>query len=519
MALYFRAVENFSAANPFIKMEWKGFSIPAASVFPDLVLFKVKTFTAFTRDVTGLGMTYNPVNEFLSKLSLQEQESIASAFLMMHIEITDEKYSVDTIEQLEDALGDILNNLDDSIDLCDRIDEYIRKSNIPISDMKEAGTRPQDTPEMTFVQEEAITITTIAILMKLLSPVIGAFSDRFHKIIDTKYKECHAASIMTKLFYKRYKELINKLNNYVRTLIASKIKSDPTALINGNTLDAMTSQNMDTIIVKRFVNVDLYRPDGNVIKYIASCCRSGADSQQQNASMSNSVRIITDPVEMDKDEGNASRMESESKQSVVTADVAVMIKVAARDTVKKVIRDEDIDRDLIDSVFAFYQRNPIVMNPISEYLLCTYYGADIGGGAGIMMLNAISVSELAAVLQVISAKNGATYIAHALSFSVGNSDKVQSLDSATFLNAWKSSQTYVDCKRMIPSGFGEREWDLKLKEIASFLTKKNCSYNTAPAVWELIGVSSQNGKLFTDNKELMIEIMQFIQVLYHSKRL
>ena len=519
MSLYFNPVENFSTANPYIRMSWNGFSLPEASLYPELTLFNVKTFTAFTRDISGLGMTFGPVNKFLEELSNKEHEVIAAAFLAMHIEISDPKYSVENIEDLEDALGILVEQLDDEIDLCDRIHQYICRSDIPISDMKEAGTRPQDTPEMTFGKDEAITITTIAILMKLLCPILGAFATKFYRVIDTKYKECHSHAIMTRVFKKRYEDVICKLTNYIMTLINSKLKTDPTAHINGNTIDAMTSIALDTIIIKRFVNVDLYRPDGNVIKYIASCCRSGADSQQQNASMSAAVRIITDPVELDKDEGNASRMESESKQSIRTADVPVMIRVAARDTIRKIIKAENIDEETIASVFAYYRKNMVVMNPISEFLLCTYYGQDIGGGSGIMMLNAEIVSQLAALLQIICAKRGVPNLAHALTFNSTYNDKTPSFESSSFVTSWKSSQAYNECKRIIPAGFGELDWDVKLKTIVDFLCKKNCLYNTSPVVWDLIGTNSLNGKTYTQFKELMIDIIYFIQMAYASKTL
>lgn len=519
MGLRFDPVESFSSANPFIVMSWSGFSLPAASMYPELKLFKVKTFTALTKSISNIGMTFGPANDFLSTLDPNTQEAIATAFLAMHLEISDPKYTVNEIEELEDILGDIILQLDDDTDLCGRINAYIRKSNIPISDMAEAGTRPQDTPEMTFVQEEAITITTIAILMKILCPILGAFTDKFNRIIDTKYKECHAHAIMTPVFKKRYDDIICKLTYYIKTLISSKLKSDPTAYINGNTLDAMTSQSLDTIIIKRFVNVDLYRPDGNVIKYIASCCRSGADSQQQNASMSNSVRIITDPVELDKDEGNASRMESESKQSIRTADVPVMIKVAARDTIRKIIKSENIDQELIDATFAYYKRNPVVMNPISEFLLCTYYGQDIGGGLGIMMLNSSIVSQLAALLQIICARDGIHNIAHALTFNIGLNDKTPTFESNSFSISWKSSSAYTDCKRVIPAGFGELDWDIRLKDIADFLATKHCKYNTAPAIWDLLNTNPCNEKPFTNFREVMVEIMGYICKVYTDKLL
>ena len=518
--LCFKAVKNFSSANPLIEMDWSGFSLPELAMCPELSAFNVRTFTAFSKDATGLGMAFNPVNEFLKGLTIDEQYTIATAFLAMHIEIANEKYTVSRIEELEDVLGSLVNALDDKIDLCTKINKYIRTSNIPISDMKEAGTRPQDTPEMTFVQEEAITITTIAILMKLLCPIMGAFANKYRSDLDNKYRECHEAAIMTQLFNKRYRTIICKLEYYIRTLISSKLKeTDPTSAVNGNTIDAMTNLSLDTILVKRFTNVDLYRPDGNVIKYIASCCRSGADSQQQNAAMSNSVRLISDPVEMDKDEGNASRMESESKQSVKTADVPVMIKIAAEGTIKKIMKEEDVDQDMYESILAYYHKNPVSINTISVYLLCTYYGQEIGGGAGIKMLNAETVAKLAAILQIIFARSGAYFITHALTFTVSTADRIQCADDIAKLNGWKSSQVYSECKKMIPAGFGEKEWDAKLKSIETFLTMKTCIYNTAPVIWDILGQPSQNDKAFSEFKELMVELLQFIKLVYQSKLL
>lgn len=519
MALFFHPVDGFSTANPYIKMNWSKFSLPEAAAYPELIKFKVKIFNAFTRDVTGLGMAYKPVNDFLETLSIEDQKKLALVFLIMHIDINDSQYDLSTIEALEDKLGDMLNNIDDSIDLCTKINSYIRMSSIPISDMKEAGTRPQDTPSMTFNQEEAITITTIAILVKLFSPIIGVFIDRFMKQLDNQWKEGHAHAIFLPLFKKRYSDLICKLTNYIKTLTASNLDSTPTAWFNGNTLEKTTKQTLDMIVVKRFVNVDLYRPDGNIIKYIAACCRSGSNSQQQNAAVSNSVRILTDPVELDKDEGNASRMESESKQSSKTADSPIIIKVAAKIACSKTIKEQNLDSEIFNSALAYYRKNIITVNPISIYLLCTYFGQELGGGNGIFMLKVEQIAELSTVLQMLTAGNGAPFIAHALTLSIGASDRNPQFEDSAFLNAWKSSQTYIECKKLLPSGFGERDWDIKLKEIANFLVRKSLTYNTAPVIWELSGEQPCNGKAFTQFKELMFEIMMFIQLLYKSRKL
>ena len=72
---------------------------------------------------------------------------------------------------------------------------------------------------------------------------------------------------------------------------------------------------------------------------------------------------------------------------------------------------------------------------------------------------------------------------------------------------------------MIPAGFGEKEWDAKLKSIETFLTMKTCIYNTAPVIWDILGQPSQNDKAFSEFKELMVELLQFIKLVYQSKLL
>lgn len=509
-------VKDFSSANPYVELKWKGFSLNEIASNPELRFFKVKTFTALF-SATGLGMTYNPANEFLSTLSLEEQKTIAQALIVMYIEILSD-YGVERIAELEDTLGDILNKLDDSIDLCGRIKYFVEHSNIPISDMEFAGTRPQHTPDMTFHKEEAVDFVTISILMKVISPVTGAFIDKYNKIIDTRFKELHAYAIMRDIFQKRYAPLIIKFRNYIRTLISSKHKDDSTSTINGNTLEATTDMAEAVLVIKRITGMDLYRPDGNVITYIASCCRFGVDSQQQNASVTKPVKIIAAPVDLDKDEGNASVLESESKQSASTADTATLIRWAATKTTQRIIKEEGIDAELMESVIAFYNRNMVAVNPITEYLLCSYYGADIGGAQGIRYLGVKNITEFIALLQIILARNNTNLLAHALSFTVGTVDKPMTFESSTFMTAWKSTQVYTGCKRVFPSGFGDRDWDTKLKEISTFLSRKTCIYNTAPAIWTLMDAEPLNGKTFEDLKDLMVEIMLFIQLYYKSKQ-
>ena len=478
--LSFQPIENFSSSNAIVKMVYS--NLPITDEFPSsLLLFSVKTYASFTREEGGIGMAYNPVNDFLTTLDEWQQAQIVYAFLTIQLLIHEANIDLDDIEEVENRIGDVIDQLDQDINLFSYIETYIKNGNIPISDMSDAGSRAQDSEEMTFVESEAITITAITILMKLLSPIIGTFIDKFSKILSNDIKESHAQTIMVKFFTRKCKDLMKKLSFYINRLIEGKYKQNPSSVYNGKTLETSTRSTMDTIIVKRFVGVNLYKEDGNIIKYIAACCRSSAEP---HISAANAVKIISDPVDLEKDEGNTSRMESESRQSIKTADVPILIRVAANSLWKKAAIDAGIDISIVEQAIYFYKRNPITINPISEYLLATYFGPELGGGESIKFLNSDTISKLATVLQIIAIQNGSKYIGHILTAVFSINDRYDSRQSDfVFLNSWRTTIIFSECKKIFPAGFGESEWDAKLKQIVEYLVRKDVYYCTAPSVW------------------------------------
>lgn len=517
--LYIQAVQDFSTTNALVELVYSGFDIPEIDEWPELNLFDVRTFTVFTKYPDGPSRAYNPVNEFFTTLTIEEQKEIATSFAIMHCDIMLGKDDASDVTTVVDNIGEVIDQLDIRLNLCDRLVDFVEHSSIPISDMEDAGKRAQDTKPMTFVREEGVIVTSICVLMKMLSPITGVFIAKYTHVIDNKYKEIHTQTIMTKLFTRKYYDLIVKFNRYVTRLVETKISITPTAIFGGCTLDSVARLTIDMILVKKFAGVNLYEADGNIIKYVASCCGSNVESSSKNASATNAVKIISDPTDMDQDEGNQSRLESESRQSAKTADFPILISIAAKHQCKKVIEMEEIDAELIERTFAYYRANTVFVNPITECAVATYYGADLGGGAGIFLLQAPVMSQLAAVLQILCVQRDAPMLGHVLTANCPATDKIPDSADCVFMNQWKSTLEYQECKRILPAGFGEKEWDTKLKDIALFLTTKTLTYNTAPAVWELCDVQVRNGKTITDQLEIMVELMRFIKIIYKKRSL
>jgi hypothetical protein len=526
--LYFKPVEEFSSQNPFIEMVYSGFEIPGASSIPHLFRFNVKTFSSFftrqnDRGLTGeLGtppsVAYDPVNQFLTLFTDEEQKEIAMAFLSAHAIIVSGEDDASDIEQVEDKIGDLLDALDLKLNICKRTEEYVAKY-IRVAGMEEAGTQPQHTPEMTFYHDEAVVVTAIAVFMKLISPITGAFIHKYSKVIANEYKESHARAILVKLHSRTYKPLLLKLNNYMTKLVSSHHKDDPTAMYNGNTLTSAARHAVDTAVVKRLVCVSLHKEDGNIIKYLACCGTGTADSQQKNMAANSAAKIIADPVDNDRDEGNTSRMESESRYTAKTADTPIIIAVYADRTWRKCAEQEGIDPEELELARAYYSANPVMVHDITLYLLCMYYGEHIGGGSGIQMLKSSIINDMVATLQLILVKENRHVLAHAITANLTEHPRTIQPNDSLFHNMWTSCAEYAACKRVLPPGFGDREWNSMLRKIANMLMTRTMLYNTAPVVWDKTDPSGKNGVPLTEFASIMQHIMQYVKSTYERGKI
>lgn len=507
--LYFIPVEDFGSQNPFIQMKWDGFNLDIDPT-DEATIFNIRQFHNLISTKTGPGVALNPVNHFLKTLSITDQEAIASSMLLAHITIMEAGETEEEILEVERVVGEIFDDLDLAIDLCGKCEEFAKTSDIPISNMSEAGTQPQHTPEMTFHYDEAVTITAIAIFVKLVTGVLGAFTNKYNAVIDTEYKISHARAMLTPLHARRYKPLMLKLKNYLERLIENKCKLEkkpsPTAAYHGQTLDNMTRREFDNAIVTRLICIDLYLPDGNSIKYIAASCKNGASSKQRNAENNGNVRFMTDPSEQDpKDEGNASRMEIGSRQSVKTADTPIIVETYARQMITNIIASENISQEQFNQAKLYYQAHPICLgNPFMEYLLCLTYGPELGSGEYLGFLSSPVITDLCILFQMTIGEMIPT-LGHIVTADIPNTPRNPVGTDLMFINAWQNLPEYTECRKNSPAGFGEIEWNTKFKSLAETLLNNVFVYSTAPIIWERIEPDKdpQNGKVITDFTAVM----------------
>ena len=203
-------------------LDLEGLKLPTMENIEPYLKFSASTYVKVRNDAD-----VEPVNKFFGTLSDSDRIEIAICLLTIHHKIlnipndirTNDARSFDLEKYMYDIGTDIVA-LDTHIHLMDKLKKYVL-ANIPIGDFTLAGTRPQDSEEMTWYQRDVEDLTCIVMLCKILTPVFGVFMDFAKEEIDQKNqrdkkKEIFCVIMLTKLFDTKYKDMILKLKNYIK---------------------------------------------------------------------------------------------------------------------------------------------------------------------------------------------------------------------------------------------------------------------------------------------------------------
>lgn len=476
--------------------------------------FNVDTYTALTKpDPENWGIVFKNVNDFLYGLTDKEHMAIAMTYIAMHKLIN--KMTSSNMFDTTDKISNYLSMLDKEIDLIPKLMTFTEKY-MPLPNLDNAGERPHDTDEMTFRRPHMMELTNIALLCKLLTPIFGQFFWQYKNSIsvDNSIKEIHCLAMLRQVFEYRHKPLVLKLNNFIRNTVLQQYKKrdDITSAIGGNTIESQTLASEATIYTRKLITVDLSKPGGNLMTYTTVCINNSVETQYKSPMnkrikerSANSLKDIT------ADEGNASRMETESIATAKTADVPVIARWTAKHIVQLYRGALEISDEMFDSAMAYYRLNLPPMTPLSNYLLCTYFGRVMGGALNISMLNAIAYAELSVILQFIMIRRGYYGLAHAMSMMPLNQKKpfLSDMDNRVRMS-WNSSHSFSNLKRRFTIDSGSLQCSAKMKDIVEFLTTYIHSYNTAPVFWDLIGSDNTNSYQFECTADIMDTVCEFI---------
>jgi len=470
-----------------------------------LLKFQMSTYNKLKKvNEEDINLIYGIVNQFLNTLDFHDKLIIASTFANMHYMIND-FFCKDDLPKLSafiKELDKIFDDMDQQTDICGKLKTYVI-GNVSIGLYEGAGTRAQDSQELTFYSEDVVDVTTLCILCKLMSPIFGVLMKLLMKRIDNNLREMHCFYIFTSLLNRRYFDLYHKLDNYVHHATEQQIKkASLTMLVNGYDIPMMSHRILSELFTRQFVNCNLLVKNGNLMVYIiVSVKRSISTILSSINKIPTNNRISTDNKH--DEYGNTAQLEIDSVVSRKMTDSLPLVRLATKQAIKRNMQLYQIEQEAFDASYAYYKTATIVPNTINRDLGALFYSRDLGGGKSLDLLKAVEFHKLITLLQLITVQMDAGYaeLAHALTalpaLDVSVTTSVE--EGKVKLNAG-SSEAYRACKaKYEQSKFAQKsakEWDCYMSSLVDEMLTKSWVYNTSPFVYDFLGMPNMNGKIF-----------------------
>lgn len=485
-----------------------------------LLSFKIETYSVLkaASSESDWNTVFGLPQQFLNTLSDAEKCKFAQLLMVMHYEIMsrlspDPDIDGEVLIGLETQLSKLLADFDQEIDLVNKLIEFTEKE-VPIQSFSGVGERAQDSAEMTFYRDDVVKLTAVVILCKLMTPIVGIFIETCKKRMDNGYKEIHCYALFKDILNNRCKPLIDKLQHFIKRIIQPMLnRLQLTHTFHGYTVIVIALGIEAGMFTRRFVTVDLLKPNGNLITYVTSCARAAAQTQfSSSAGFKQAVKeMFLKSDESSSDEGNMSTLEEESRTSAKTVDFPVLIQAAAHQLYERFITQYALDPEMVQAAVYFYEQSHIVVTPINSYLMCNLFGADLGGGRSVEMLDMVNVTKLVALMQCYLLQQGYLDLVHAVTALPTTSFKAMPSGTDVLLaSSWNNSHSYRNCDERFPYVINDMRWDTSLKAIVDKLTTTVFLYNTAPVIWDQLDIDVHNGSEFQAPETISKSICSFI---------
>lgn len=513
----------------YVYLNLQGLELPGlpdelkGNVLERLLSFHIETYQSLRRNAGSLewDMVFGTTHRILETFTPAEQQQFASMLVYMHYDIIrvllkNETPTHKEIMDLENHLSATLARFDQETNLMNRLIKFT-EDNIPIQSFEGVGERAQDSVEMTFYRPDVVELTAVVLLCKMITPILGIFIESCKKLMDNSYKEIHCVTILRDILNNRCARLTAKLSYFIGRIakpILSKVGLSH--IYNGFTVSMITQGIYATMLARRFIVVDLFKPSGNLITYVTSCVRAAARTQFSSGNSKMAVSLMTPPKERaGSDDGNLSSLESESRSSAKTADYLFLVRAAAIELKPRFVAENELDINLVNDAEEYYQLNHLELTPVNSYILGIVFGAYLNGAKSIEALRADALAGLIPVLQAYLIQQGYHDLVHIVSARPTGQIRTTLTGSDTQLrNTWNNGFDYQNCNRKFLWAVDTLRWDTGLELLVNNITTERYLLNTAPVMWDALKTDLRNGEELVVPETLAASICHLIMQIY-----
>ena len=497
-------------------------AFPEEIIRTDRRIFDIYTYSKLRKNGAGW-LDIQPANDFLATLDFDEYDEIVRIFKFAKAELRNVMNSttaMTAVSRIDEKIAKIFGKLH----LSERLFDYVcRDKRIVMPDLSLVGTRPQDTEEKTFYEDDYHLINTIVIISKILFPIFGETISKLQSLPNalSSVKEVITAGEINTLLLRDFGKIINKLINYITKTINSSLPSDQMLVFNGVTETGLANDKFAKMIVKTFVNHNLYKPQGNIMRCVIVTVKRAVSTEPSggaNKNLKYKERIY------DQQNGDDGRNNSHLEDSVNIAsepvETAIIVKIAVDRFITDYLAQNNIRMGVFEKAVQFYKVTSVVPTPINELIVAMFVADPIGSAYCVRYMNMDMMVRIVVLIQIYMIRTGFKELVPLLSLIPGSiKTELDNVSNAIIIDEGRGTNKLnymLNLREMVAhlDDFSNFSFKDLMSNIIDFTVRNNHTFNVASTILELsdTGSTLNNEGILTYDQNIISELHRF---MYH----
>ena len=510
------------------------------------IVHKKQTLTFYVKTYMKLGPTYgegewfkffNLTNKFISELDKESSNELYNFYVHAHRAlIVDDVVGIvpkTVILNIQKLVADLIKKTD----LCQKLITFIQNSDLVFPNLENIGKRAHDSEEKTFREPEYKILTALSLFGKLMSPIWGDFIYKTQKIVrnaDKEYK-CYQMiepSLERGVFSNIHRKFHNYVDNWREKQLKQSIKGSSPQLGNdiefttahgGYGDDRMTDHIYGMLIVKKLalydpikdVSVEGVSLDRDLMKYVTVNIQTTVNSLLKNLQHGSTVMVrrVPNMGTAVSEQDSITILESESRISIVSADVTMKSKLGAISAINLFIKEGKLGKGAYNECVRYYTKHIVNLNPIAKLIISMMVSPYMGGSGTLNYLDHMSVTKLIAMIQLKMCEELPHQIVHMLT-SINSGEKANVIEPVAqrIRMSYATSAEFNAVLSMYPYILGpHRSVKSQLELIINYITTMTHRYNTAPVITNKMDIENvEYGEILKYDAEIINDICNFI---------
>ena len=446
-------------------------------------------------------------NQFLAELTPEESQQWLNYLLQVQVAINGfcmqhtHEAPRHQLNQFMLQLSQGLLDFDTAFGLCTKIDQF-RAKHVHTGMLEEAGSRPQDVPEMTFYPQEVDELLSIVVTCKLMVPVFGMLIQWLSVLLPkpVMLRDQQLIKVLLAYLQRHHQSVINKLQHYTLTNTSKVFKQDADDLsldIAGYDITLITDNTIITLLVRRFVVFETDRDDSQLMRYIYHTIvrnvRTINSSIKRSTPCRARIMVGAETKTNVSDDSNIAQIEIDSAISEESLESIAMVNAAVQRIVNKTRQAYGLSQERFDECYRWYLANGIpAPSLLSLQVVEWLFGEELGGCASLRYLHAEQYLALLVQAQLILENyapetHSFLPLIHALSMKQMSELDELSVPETTAQAMQATSHPYYSENRdfFANSCYPHLDelWMRRMRELAIRLCGCTYHYHTAPVLW------------------------------------